>query len=32
MWVEVTVPAQGPPRPIRIAVKQNGALTPLKLD
>jgi hypothetical protein len=32
MWVEVTVPAQGPPRPIRIAVKQNDALTPLKLD
>jgi len=32
MWVEVTVPAQGPPRPIRIAIKQNGVLTPLKLD
>jgi len=32
MWVEVTVPAEGPPRPVRIAIKQNGVLTPLKLD
>lgn len=30
MWVEVTVPAQGPPRPIRIAIKKDGALTPIK--
>jgi hypothetical protein len=29
MWVEVTVPAQGPPRPIRLAIKKNGVLTPL---
>ena len=32
MWVEVTVPAKGPPRPIRIAIKKDGALTPLKLN
>lgn len=32
MWVEVTVPAQGPPRPIRIGIKKDGVLTPLKLE
>jgi len=32
MWVEVTVPAKGPPRPIRIAIKKDGVLTPLKLN
>jgi hypothetical protein len=32
MWVEVTLPATGPPRPIRIAVKADGKLTPLKVD
>ncbi|HUJ32269.1 MAG TPA: hypothetical protein VLY23_13375 [Candidatus Acidoferrum sp.] len=32
MWVEVTIPAQGPPRPIRAGIKENGVLTPLKLD
>jgi hypothetical protein len=32
MWVEVTMPAQGPPRPIRIAIKKGGVLTPLKLN
>jgi hypothetical protein len=31
MWVEVTVPEKGPPRPIRIGVKRSGTLTPLKL-
>jgi hypothetical protein len=30
-WVEVTVPAQGPPRPIRIGIKKDGVLTPLNL-
>ena len=29
MWIEVTVPAQGPPRPIQIGIKQGGVLTPL---
>ena len=32
MWVEVTIPAKGPPRPIRVGIKKNGALTPVKLD
>lgn len=32
MWVEVTVPAKGPPRPIRIGIKKDGILTPLKLE
>jgi hypothetical protein len=31
-WVEVTVPAQGPPRPIRIGIKKDGIIMPLKLD
>lgn len=30
LWVEVTVPKKGPPRPIRLGVKKNGgAITPL---
>jgi hypothetical protein len=32
MWVEVTVPAKGPPRPIRVGIKKDGVLTPLKLE
>ncbi len=32
MWAEVTIPAKGPPRPIRMGLKKNGVLTPLKLD
>lgn len=32
LWVEVTVPPMGPPRPIQLATSQNGAFTPLKLD
>jgi hypothetical protein len=32
MWVEVTVPAKGPPRPIRIGIKKDGLLTPLQLN
>jgi hypothetical protein len=32
LWVEVTLPAQGPPRPIRLGVKrEGGAITPLEL-
>ena len=31
LWVEVTVPPKGPPRPIRLGVMKNGALTPLDL-
>ena len=32
LWVEVTLPKRGAPRPIRLAVKKDGALTPLDLD
>ena len=31
LWVEVTVPRQGPPRPIRLGVRKDGQLTPLDL-
>ena len=29
LWVEVTVPPQGPPRPTQLALKQNGVWKPL---
>ena len=29
LWVEVTVPRRGPPRPIRLGVMKSGVLTPL---
>lgn len=32
LWVEVTVPRKGLPRPIRLGIKKNGTLTPLNLD
>jgi hypothetical protein len=32
LWVEVTVPKKGPPRPIRLGVRKgNGPITPLEL-
>ena len=31
LWVEVTVPPRGSPRPIRLGVKKGDALTPLVL-
>jgi len=31
LWVEVTVPPKGPPRPIRLGIKKSGVLTPLSL-
>ncbi len=31
LWVEVTIPRRGPPRPIRLGVKRGGTLTPLDL-
>lgn len=31
LWVEVSVPRHGEPRPIRLAVKKDGVLTPLDL-
>jgi hypothetical protein len=32
LWVEVTIPRKGPPRPIQLGVKKNDILTPLKID
>ena len=32
LWVEVSVPAHGAPRPIRLGVKKDGTLTPLSLN
>jgi len=29
LWIEVTVPRNGPPRPIQLAMKENGGWTPL---
>ncbi len=29
LWIEVTVPPKGPPRPIQLALKENGAWKPL---
>jgi hypothetical protein len=29
LWIEVTVPPKGPPRPIQLALKQNGEWHPL---
>jgi hypothetical protein len=31
LWVEVTVPKNGPPRPIRLAVKRGDTFTPLEI-
>jgi hypothetical protein len=31
LWAEVTVPKAGPPRPIQLALKKNGAWQPLEL-
>jgi hypothetical protein len=33
LWVEVTLPKEGPPRPIRLAVKtDDGRFTPLDIN
>jgi hypothetical protein len=29
LWIEVTVPPKGPPRPMQLALKENGGWTPL---
>ena len=29
LWVEVTVPTKGPPRPVQLALKQDGRWEPL---
>ena len=31
LWAEVTVPGRGPPRPIRLGVRRDEALTPLDI-
>jgi GDYXXLXY protein len=31
LWVEVTVPRAGAPRPIRLGIRKGGVLTPLEL-
>jgi hypothetical protein len=31
LWAEVTVPAKGPPRPIRLGVRRGETITPLDL-
>ncbi len=31
LWIEVTVPPTGPPRPMQLALKDNGAWKPLNL-
>ena len=31
LWVEVTVPPSGPPRPIQLALSKDGMFTPLTL-
>ena len=32
LWIEATIPRSGPPRPIRLATKKNGVLTPLPVN
>jgi hypothetical protein len=32
LWVEVTLPRHGAPRPVRLGVMKNGTLTPLDID
>jgi len=32
LWVEVTVPPKGPPRPLQLALKDNGVWKPLNLQ
>ena len=32
LWIEVTVPAKGPPRPIQLALKHDGRWEPLAYD
>ena len=31
LWVEVTLPRKGPPRPIRLGVRRDGTIAPLHL-
>jgi hypothetical protein len=29
LWAEVTIPHQGPPRPIRLGIKRDGRIQPV---
>jgi hypothetical protein len=30
LWAEVTIPREGPPRPIRLGIKTNGQIRPIQ--
>ena len=32
LWAEVTIPRQGPPRPIRLGIKQDGEIQPVPVN
>lgn len=32
LWVEATIPKKGPPRPVRLGVKEAGVLTPIAIQ
>lgn len=32
LWMEATIPRKGPPRPIRLAAKQDGVLSPFEIN
>lgn len=32
LWAEVTIPHQGPPRPIRLGIKQDGEMQPVAVN
>jgi len=32
LWAEVSVPPSGPPRPVRLGIKKDGAIRPLDLQ
>jgi hypothetical protein len=32
LWIEVTVPPKGPPRPVQLALKENGVWKPIAFD
>jgi hypothetical protein len=32
LWIEVTVPPKGPPRPLQLALKDNGVWKPLEFQ
>jgi hypothetical protein len=32
LWIEITIPPKGPPRPIQLALKDNGVWKPLAFE